>query len=117
MPTLGPIFRKLRPSHWKHVELGNKSLVNDEVDTFQHHWPHRNTSPDDSLMNGSLDLMGALSSDKNLTSPYWAKPKPHLSRHETPQSADMRWARSDANVSQKETSRNVMELQQQKIPR
>ena len=61
MPTLGPLFRWLRPSQWgkhaEHIELGRKTNHYDDAEAFQRVWPRihdTRTTPDDSLMNGSI---------------------------------------------------------------
>ena len=61
MPTLGPLFRWLRPSQWSkhagHLALGPKINHYDDGEAFHRSWPHYNnnaTSPDHSLMNESI---------------------------------------------------------------
>ncbi|KAK3173218.1 hypothetical protein OEA41_006547 [Lepraria neglecta] len=58
---LGPLFRWLCPSQWgkhaEHIELGPKTNHYDDAEAFQRVWPRNHntrTTPDDSLMNGSI---------------------------------------------------------------
>lgn len=55
MPTLGPFYRWLRPSHWKHQNLDRSPQRDAEGGFHTRVWPkkHKN-SVIDSLMNDSL---------------------------------------------------------------
>ncbi|MCJ1454868.1 hypothetical protein MMC28_005221 [Mycoblastus sanguinarius] len=111
MPTLGPLFRWLRPSYWKHVQIGHKTRGDnpyDDVEGFHCVWPRpTKTSPDDSLLHGSIGV--ASSADKNLNFTYCMQ---DVSRQQTPQSVEAGWVKSDAYGVRKNSLRNEMELPQ-----
>lgn len=91
MPTLGPFFRYLRPSQWRHMADEHK-----DPSDHQHHarlalypgWRPKNyrTSPDSSLMSNSLKASHSVGTDLPLYSmrqslsrePVWQHPKAGL---------------------------------------
>ena len=88
MPTLGPFFRYLRPSHLKNVAQGQQHLGNDPYDEIERQWPRpHKTSPDSSLLRPSINE--ASESTQHFALPSWARP--HFSRKNTGKSVRPSW--------------------------
>jgi len=89
MPTLGPFFHWLRPSHWKHENLEHSP--HRDIEGFQRVWPRKQKkSVDDSLMN---DTLVEEPTDKSFTLASYDMKPPH-GRQPTD------WAKSDTYGSE-----------------
>ena len=91
MPTLGPFFRWLRPSHWKHENL--EGHAHHDAEAFQRAWPKpHKTFTDASLMDGSINIFAPL---KNKNNPVYEMHSRSFPQH-TQESLEPGWMRSDA---------------------
>lgn len=108
MPTLGPFFRYLRPSHIKNRAQGQKPLGNDPYDDAERVWPRpHKTSPDRSLLHGSINE--ASESTQHFALPNWTRP--HLSRKHTGQSIHAAWDKPNTYEGGKFDMMKDVELQ------
>lgn len=113
MPTLGPFFKWLRPTHWKHVVIGPKSIGNSrygDPEAFERVWPRPSKTPsDDTLLDHSVATPGV--EEKNPTFSYSVQPPQN--RGQTPQEMEKVWVKSDAHGCRKGDLRNDVDIELQ----
>ena len=109
MPTLGPFFRWLRPSHWKQGNPDHRRYHDTEA--FQPAWPktHKTSSTDDSLMNGSMNLATPAGHDFNSIYGMHSQSLPHRSQ----ESLDSAWVKSDVYGNPKSSATTKVTEKQQ----
>ena len=108
LPTLGPFFRWLRPSHWKHGNSDRPTY--EDAEAFQRAWPKTHkTSNDDSIMNDSLSLTAPAGTELNSIYGMHSQSLPG----QTQGNLEPGWMTSNVYGDQKNQElKNVMEVQQ-----
>lgn len=105
MPTLGPLFRYLRPGAWR-SRIGQPTAENgpsDEAEEagLRRGWPQHTHkySPDSSLLHGSIDIgtpTTETGTGKETRDHYWLPPV--LSRSVTPKRFQLGWRKPVESV-------------------